>query len=311
MSYYDIKFSIYEKCRNGIITESEKDRLLRELDTQYSLPTFCENYGLIPVDDDTIIFESIKASLGKFIRDKIDMKAIKSKWNEMADKFIHNRIKKTMTPNEKIEMQSSYDVLKKPEVMYFEYKKHFAKIAKFVDLTVDDIILEHIDFDKDDDGNDRIKVGYSKGKQQVIIPNGTCLLHVSPVKGIKELKPAFRSKTVGKYMYPSPRCFFTLGKAIKPTKAGLENKEIFRYTPCDLMKMAYIDPTYTDFKTGAVYIETSMPIKVMDFDKKMEQIFKENTDVFDVDKYRKLITESYKSDLITSEQATTLFEYLM
>lgn len=311
MEYHNKKLEIYESAEMGIITESQRDELLKTLNDTYSLPSFCESFGLIPVDESTIIFESIKAELGKMIRDKLDMKVIRSAWEDVASKFTHKWVGETLDENEKKMLTDAYDVLKKENLSFMEYKKNFAKIARFVGLSTDDIILENVVFSKDEEsGKDKIAVRYSKGKQQVIIPNGTCLLHVSPVANIRELRPAFRSKTVGKYMYPSPRCFFTLGREIKPTQAGLENKTTYKYTPVDTIRTAYIDPTYTDYNTGAVYIETSLPIKVMDFNEKMKKVFKENTEDSNIDKYKLLILESEKKSLITKNQAQTLLEYL-
>lgn len=312
MLYHDKKLEIFELAQAGTITESEKSQLLKLLDDTYSLPSFCESFGLIPVNDEKdIIFESLKADLGKMIRDKLDMKVIKSAWEDVASKFTHKWTGKTIEPVEKQTLSAAYDVLKKENVSFMEYKKNFAKIARFVGLSTDDIILENVVFSKDEEsGKDKIAVKYSKGKQQVIIPNGTCLLHVSPVANIKELRPAFRSKTVGKYMYPSPRCFFTLGREIKPTQAGLENRATYKYTPVDMIRTAYIDPTYTDYNTGAVYIETSLPIKVMDFNEKMKKVFKESSKDSILDKYKILIIESEENHLITRNQAQILLEFL-
>lgn len=245
------------------------------------------------------------------IRKKLDMKAIRAHWDNLASKFIHKWTDKEITPKEKSDLQASYDVLKKEGVSYHEYKKHFVKIAQFVGLSTNDIILENIVFKKDESTKkDKIAVRYSKGKQKVIIPNGTCLLHVSPNKKIEELKPTFRSKTVGKYMYPSPRVFFTLSKMIKPTQAGLEHMSLKKYTPVDAIQTAYIDPTYTDHKTGSIYVETNFPIKVTDFDKKMHKMMKESTEFSDIDSVKLMIYEACHGGLITNNQLNELMMYL-
>lgn len=312
MIYQDMKSHIFLAKKKQLITEEESNLLLSELDNRFNLPNFCESFGLIPVNNDSdIVYESIKSNIGKFLRDSFDMKQIKNYWNELASKFTHKWAGKLISKEEKDKLDDAYTVLKKDGVGFPEYKKNFSKIAKFMNLSTDDIILENVVFSKDEEsGKDKIAVRYSKGRQQVIIPNGTCLLHVSPVKDIKELKPAFRSKTKGKYMYPSSRIFFTLGKEIKPTQAGLENKSTFKYTPLDTIRTAYIDPTYTDYNTGAVYVETSFPIKVVSYEQKMKSIFKESTELSELDKYRLMIHEAYNDGLITESQCMDLLKYI-
>lgn len=313
MQYNDIKLEIYEKASKGLITPSEKDILLTSLDEEHGFYQFCEYHGLIPVDSDDFVFESIRAAIGKFMRKSFDMKVIKDKWGKMASRFTHRWKHRILDPKTKKKLSESYDVLKKEKVMYSEYKRHFQRIATTVNLPPDKIIMENVVFDKIESGQDRINVRFSKGKQQVIIPNGTCLLHVSPVDNITELKPSFRSKTLGKYMYPTPRCFFTLGKQIDPSKAGLENKTLHKYTPQETIRSAYIDPSYTDYKVGSLYVETSFPIKVIPFEEKMKRIFKESsTQSLEevVAKYKLLIFECKKENLLTYEQASILLEYL-
>ena len=66
-----------------------------------------------------------------------------------------------------------------------------------------------------------------------------------------------------------------LERDIKPTKAGLEGQKLTRYTPKQEIKTAYIDPTYADFGSGSVYVETETPIPVMKYAKKLLDIFKD------------------------------------
>src|SRR5699024_1436277 len=110
---------------------------------------------------------------------------------------------------------------------------------------------------------------------KVTIPEGVRLIHVSPIDDIKELVPSFRSKVKGKYMYPTRRCFFTVAKDIKPTQAGLERMKLTRYTPVKDIRVAYIDPTYADYGSGSVYVETESPIPVVKFAKKLFSLFRD------------------------------------
>ncbi len=313
MSYSDVKLHIYEKFDAGEITELEKTTLLEKLDSEYTLENYCTKLGLIPVDDDNIYFESIRAAIGKFIRDKIDLHEIKKRWNDVASKFTKKWAVKYPNDKELKKLQKSYEKVKQEKISYPEYKMNFNVLAKSVGLPTSDIIIESVAFSKEE-GKDKIAIRYSKGKQKVMIPNGTCLMHVSPQKNLPELKPAFRSKTVGKYMYPSPRIFFTLGKEIKPTKAGLEDTKTYKYTPKENFKFGFIDPSYVDFATGSLFIETMNPIAVMDFNEKMKKVYIESAYGMDADilrdKFKVMIFEGELEGKLTHEQSQILLEYV-
>ena len=130
-----------------------------------------------------------------------------------------------------------------------------SKIVSENNINFDDMtISELIDFIRKNDGVE-VKLRYSSGRKRIMIPNVTCLLHVSPVAGIKELEPTFKSKTEGKYMYPSKRVYFTLGRKVKSNKAGLEKqKKSYKYTPKENVQTAYIDPALANYKVGAALL---------------------------------------------------------
>lgn len=138
------------------------------------------------------------------------------------------------------------------------------------------VIIENLVFNKNSDDKDQwqIAVKYSKGLVKVQIPEGVHLIHVSPVPGIKELVPTYRSKTKGKYLYPSKRVFFTVAKDIKKNQAGLEGQKSNRYTPKSEIRNVYIDPTYSEFSTGAVYVDTESPIPVETVESKADKFAK-------------------------------------
>lgn len=77
-------------------------------------------------------------------------------------------------------------------------------------------------------------------------------------------------------MYPTKRCFFTVAKDIKVTKAGLEGQKLTRYTPVKDIKEAWIDPTYADYSDGSVYVETETGIPVIQYAKKLFNLFRDN-----------------------------------
>lgn len=195
-------------------------------------------------------------------------------WKKYTDTFVkHKWIYRYINEKQKEQLQKHYAILCDEKTNYSTYKRSFATIAKFLGLPNNTIILENIVFKKDSKDKDQeiIAVKYSKGVAKVTIPDGIRLIHTTMVD-IDAMKPAFRSKTVGKYLYPSKRCFFTCIKAIASNKAGLEGQKLHKYTPKTPIKTAYIDPTYTDFSSNSVYVETENPIPVENFYSLMDKI---------------------------------------
>ena len=204
-------------------------------------------------------------------------KELKDQWKSVADKFVkHKWIYRYINDKQKEQLEKHYAVLCDENTNYSTYKRSFAAIAKFMGLQNDNIILETIIFEKDKEDKEQWKmsVRYSKGRVKVNIPEGVRLIHVSPADNIRELNPSFRSKLSGRFLYPSKRCFFTVAKEIKPKQAALEKTKTVRYTPSTEIKSAYIDPTYSDFGSGSVYIETDSPIPVQNFDTFLQKLFK-------------------------------------
>lgn len=208
-----------------------------------------------------------------------DTKELKEQWKKVADGFVkHKWIYRYIDEKQKEQLLKHYANLTSENVSYSKYKNSFNFIARFMGLPHDKIIIENMMFTKDkkDKEQEIVALKYSKGLAKVTIPEGVRLIHVSPADNIKDLIPSFKSKVVGKYMYPTRRCFFTVAKDIKPTKAGLEHQKLTRYTPKQEIRTAYIDPTYADFGSGSVYVETDAPIPVENYQKKLLDIFKDN-----------------------------------
>lgn len=213
---------------------------------------------------------------------KTDMKNtkdLKDQWKKVADKFDkHIWITRYIyDEKQKEQLQKHYANLTNDNVRYSDYQRSFKFIAKFMGLQSEPIIIENLVFKKDNKAKDQdvAVMMYSRGRQKIIIPPGVSLIHVSPVDDIKELIPSFRSKVKGRYMYPSKRVFFTIAKDIAPTKAGLEHKKLSRYTHKKEIREVWIDPTYADFGSGSVYVETDETIPVEKYDKKLLDIFKD------------------------------------
>lgn len=232
-------------------------------------------------DDDIIdledIFESVDL-IGDIKKTYDNISELKSQWKKVADKFVkHLWIYRYIDEKQKDQLQKHYANITDEKCPYSTYKKSFNFICKFMGLPADKVIIENIVFDKNKRDKEmyEMSIRYSKGLAKVKIPEGIELIHVSPVENITELVPTFRSKVKGKYMYPNKRVFFTIARQIKKKHAGLENdNKLFRYTPRDNIQYAYIDPTYSDFGSGSVYIETNVPIPVVTLEKKLFGIFK-------------------------------------
>ena len=219
-----------------------------------------------------------------------DVSAIKKEWSKVADKFVtHKWIYRYIKDEKQKEMlQRHYANLTDDDTTYGQYKKSFAFVSQFFGLPKQEIIIEWLEFQPAKNNEpERVALRYSKGLYKVNLPADVRLIHIAPVDNIKELQPAFRTKTKGKFMYPSKRVFFTVGKAINPFKNGMvtsknpleqlkqrSEAKIFKYTTkADKVGDVYIDPTYNQVGDSSVMVITEKPIPVMKFQDKMEQIF--------------------------------------
>ena len=222
--------------------------------------------------DDTYYFDE---SFTDIKNDIINLKDLFDQYRKIAGTFVtHKWLIRYVDEKTKEQVNKHYKTICDDDVYYSTYKRSFEFIRKFIGIS-GNVIIENITFSKDKTDNDlwKIAVKYSKGLAKIKIPKGVRLVHVSPVEGIKELIPSFRSKVKGKYLYPSKRVFFTLMKDIKANQAGLEGKKLYRYATIKEYTEAYIDPTYNDFGSRAIYIETDSPIPVELFEKKMFSLF--------------------------------------
>lgn len=216
------------------------------------------------------MFESVKF-IDDYKEKSANIKDMKDQWKAVADSFVkHKWLYRYTNEKQKEQLEKHYENLTAENTNYSTYKRSFKAICTFMGLPSDKVIIENMIFKKDNDDKDQweLCLRYSKGLVKVKIPEGVHLIHVTSVKGITELIPSFRSKTKGKYMYPTKRVFFTVAKDIKAKQAGLEGQKTCRYTPKAHIDTAYIDPTYSDFKSGAIYVETDSAIPVEPFEKK-------------------------------------------
>lgn len=228
------------------------------------------------------------------IKKLTDLNELRKQWRAVADRFTKHKWIYRYIKDEKQEemLHKYYNILCDENSTYGEYKRAFKFYANFMGLPAKEIIIENVIFetDKQDKGQKKVSIKYSRGIAKVKLPEDIHLIHVSPADNIQNLEPSFRSKVKGKYMYPTKRCFFTVAKNISTNKAGLEKQKLTRYTTKDNISTAYIDPTYADFASGSVYIETDKSIPVEKEEKKFFGIF---TKLFGKTKRMDNINESY------------------
>lgn len=288
------------------------DTLMVDEDTPtfVSLEEFMNYYGLEYAEDEDVFEESIKdviddgiqkakSSIGAKSRETDGVKHIKDTWKNLNRKIsaVVKKYKKPKNESEREELKDKYEIIAN-EPKYSIYKKAYNWICNFFEIPTNEVVITKLDVKSEE-----VMCNYSVSKaKKIIIPNGTRLIHVSPVQGIKELKPSFRSKTKYMYLYPTNRVYFSISKEIPKNKAGLERKTLYKYTPKEDIKTAFIDPTYPDFNTGAIFVETSLPIPVEDFDTKYT---KES-----VDDAKISVFEFFRDGKITEEEREFLINTL-
>lgn len=232
------------------------------------------------VDSVTEAFFEDPEAIKNFKANSANIKDLKNQWKKACNSFVESKpISRYINDKQQEMVQKYYDIVCNQESTYGEYKKAFNFFCKFMGLPNKGVVIESITFKKDKKDKDQkvLELKYSKGLVKVNIPEGVNLIHMSPVKDIKALEPAFRSRKAGKYLYPTKRCYFTVAGNINPKKAGLSNQTTYRYTPATRINYAYIDPAATRYKDGgAVYVETDKPIPVVNFVKKMFEIFRKH-----------------------------------
>ena len=212
------------------------------------------------VDSVTEAFFEDPEVIKNFKENKANIKNLKNQWKKACNSFVESKtISRYIDNKQKDMVEKYYKIVCDSEAKYGEYKKGFNFFCKFMGIPNKGVVIEDIKLKKDKKDADQkvIELRYSKGLVKVNIPDGVNLIHMSPVKDIKALEPAFRSRKEGKYLYPTKRCYFTVAGNINPKKAGLTNQTTFRYTPAVKINYAYIDPSATKYKDGGA---TTLPL---------------------------------------------------
>ena len=297
--YVETNSPIKVEVVSSEVKESVDDDVFTE-PSFVSLEEFMEYYGLeYAPDDDELYIESLQGKVGEVLRNMDGKNFVKNVWKNATKNIRQKEESKQLSKKDKDTLKSKYETISTTE-NFTLYKTAYAWICKFFNLPPKSTIIENIDID-DEEAKIRYNVNDAK---KIIIPNDTHLLHVSPADNITELKPSFRSKVKGKYLYPSKRVYFTLGKSIPGNKAGLEKSTTTKYTPKETIKTAYIDPACTNFNIGAIFVPTSLPIPVEKINetKPVKESSLSGLDLF--------IYESFMNDYINETEMKLLLEIL-
>lgn len=262
-----------EYLNEGIIKEEK----IPEIDFNFLVQL--EESGLT-IEDLVAMDEGKLADVKQSIENIADLRR---QWQRMADQFTMHKwiVVYIKDVNHEKQIHDMYNKICSPDIKYNEYKKCYKFFCNLAGIPDKGTIIEWITFgtDKTDKVQKVVNIKYSRGLHVINIPDGMILYHSSPAKNIKELIPTFKSKTQGKYFYPSNRVFFTVQKDINPYKFGLGKGKIintgstvklYKYTPKKEYREAYMDPTYSlkcEIGLRSVYVETDSPIPVIDITK--------------------------------------------
>lgn len=259
-----IKMEEYQK-RNNAYSESVNEEVFE------SVEDFMAYYGLTYADDDLPYEESVRARIGNYLRKRSDKKFVKDRWKSEQRNITGGTKTVALNRKDSEQIKGLWEIVTKTD-HFSVYKSAFQKLLSFFGIHDSSVVINKMTSDGKTEDSDLYTIQTHHGKRKIIIPNGTLLIHTSPANNIAELKPTFRSRTIGRFLYPDQRVYFSLGKPISSSKAGLEKQTTFKYTPKETVQTAYIDPAAPNFSTRAVYLTTSTSIPVISLEKKSEEI---------------------------------------
>lgn len=269
--YVETRFPIAVK-KYGVDEISISESSEEDVSSSEELEQFMKEYGLTFADEESYE-ESVQSALGSLARKYDAHQTIKNSWKLMETSFAGGDKTITLNESQYKELKKVWEVAKKT-ASYMIYKRAFGKICKAFGLPPGDTVINNCEFKKSYDGKYSGWIRYNSGKKKITVPNGTILLHCSTVSGITELRPSFRSRTEGRFLYASPRIYFSLGKPINAEKGGFKGETVLhKYTPSRPIQTAYIDPAAKEFENGAVFIESYSPIQVTTLEKFSQKFF--------------------------------------
>lgn len=230
------------------------------------------NYHHFEYADETYE-ESVKSRVGDFIRKRKDKEFFKKEWNNEAKNISNNKRRIFIRPEDMKKLKDAWSTMTTTD-SFMVYKRHFRELLKKFGLSASGTVVNKLEFDGAADGPNEGKYSVTltshSGSRRIIIPNGYVLIHRSPNANITALKPSFRSRVKGRFLYPGLRVYFSIGKPISSRKSGLEGQKTYVYTPKSPIQTACIDPGASHFSLGAVYVPTTTNIPVVPLEKKKE-----------------------------------------
>lgn len=185
------------------------------------------------------------------------------KWKTHNQKHSISKFKSNaLTDDEYEKVKDLLDTMHTTED-YKEYKKAFDKFCYFCHMVSRGVIFKKCELKKGEPDHHSLYVEYSYNTKKIQLDDDVVLYHVSSVGGIKELIPQFRGKSAKGYMYDKSRVYFTIRKNMPKFLADYKMTEKTHLYVCkEKIKDVYVDPlVWTNFQ-GAVYVETTKPIKV-------------------------------------------------
>jgi hypothetical protein len=261
------------------------------INENFDIPTIDFNF-LVQLEEAGLTIEDMIAldeGIGDVKQNIDNIIELRKQWQRMADHFVMHKWITRYIKDEKEDkkIHEMYNKMCDPDIKYNEYKKCYKFFCNLAGIPEKGTIIEWMTFTKDKTDKDQnvVNIKYSKGLHVINIPEGMILYHSSPAKGIKELIPTFKSKTQGKYFYPSNRVFFTIQKDINPYKFGLgkgkfintgSTTKLYKYTPKQKYQEVFMDPTYSlkgEIGLRSVYVETNSPIPVIDITNRKSDVF--------------------------------------
>lgn len=254
---------VWAPFQGAVYVETEKPIKVEEVGLKKSAKNESAMAGFDDYGNE-ILDEGILSLISDAYKRFTTFDELKKFWNKKQKIFkTHVWDERVIPEGQEKQYESAHKQLLRTDESYLTYQRAFNKFCRLFDIMPQTTIIENLILRKNKEGRLTVAMRYSNGLVKVELPDDVELIHVSPAKDIKELIPTHKSKTTGKYFYYSPRVFFTIKKRIAANKAGLENTKVFPYTPKEKIKTVYIDPTYTNYKEGSVFVPTTTPIPVV------------------------------------------------
>lgn len=294
---FDKLYAIYkEKFINHEITEAQFDVAIIT-----GLHAFCT----ITEDTDDVITERRHDSANGMHRANIVAQSVNrasrkiSKENALRD--IINKAKKSMGMNSKsikLDKPKAKIIRKlerriRDEQNLHKYQSLFRQFIRLFGCNSNGPLdIRSVKYDtSDNDSSTKITLNYSTTEGRMQIPEGFSLYHSSTRKLTGDrLYPSFKGKSMGSdgkpkmngggELYSAPRIYFSLRETINPILSATSGaSERFLYRAIDPPSTIYPDPHVPKilaYSQAAIFVETTMPISVVEVHKDYEVSYKKN-----------------------------------